>query len=114
MTEAPARRAPKRPSAWPVAAGSLALFAVVLAFLALQLKAGRDPALGAGRPQPPKRVLVKRVEKKVVVTRVVRDDDGGDGESEGGGSGSGSSSPVTVASAPAPAPAPAPVSTQSS
>jgi hypothetical protein len=89
-------------------AGSLALFAVVLSFLALQLRAGRDPALGAGPPPAPKRVLVKRVENRVVVERVV-----GEEADEGDDSG-GSSAVTSVAAAPTPAPAPAPVTTRSS
>ena len=116
MTESrprPARH--RRPSAWPIAAGSLALFAVVLAFLALQLKAGRDPALGAGNPKPAKRVLVRRVEKRVVIERVVRD--GSDEESDDGAvddDAAPSSGATSVAAAPAPAPVPAPITTQSS
>lgn len=110
MTERPTPRIARRPGPWPVIAGSLALFLIMLAFLALQLRAGRDPALGAS-VAPAKRVLVRREEKQVVVTRVLRGDDGSEAESASGGP------PVAAAPAPAPA-APAapspPVSTGSS
>jgi hypothetical protein len=39
---------PTRPSWRPLVAGTVALFFVILAFLAGQLKAGGDPALGRG------------------------------------------------------------------
>ena len=49
MTEPPSprRRLPRPPSAKPVAMSVLVLFAAVLALLAVQMRAGRDPALGA-------------------------------------------------------------------
>jgi hypothetical protein len=85
-----------------VIAGSLALFLIMLAFLTVQLRAGRDPALGTG-VAPAKRVLVRREEKQVIVTRVLRDD-GGSGSDDG-------TAPSAVAAVPAPAPAaPAPAS----
>jgi hypothetical protein len=72
-----------------------ALFAVVLVFLALQMRSGGDPALGAGAPvaaaPPPKSppVLIR----KVIVRRMIEEE---------------------PATAPAPAPAPAPVTTGAS
>ena len=39
---------PPRPSWRPLVAGTVALFLVILAFLAGQLKSGGDPALGRG------------------------------------------------------------------
>ena len=39
---------PPRPSWRPLVAGTVALFFVILAFLAGQLKSGGDPALGRG------------------------------------------------------------------
>jgi hypothetical protein len=72
MTE---RRSAARGSAalWVVTAAGC-VFAVVLIFLALQMRAGGDPALGAGTPvatTPPKPrpVLIR----KVIVRRVVEE-----------------------------------------
>ena len=50
MTEPSRPRRPRRPGCSPSAAGRSAAFVVVLALLVLQLRAGRDPALGA-RPR---------------------------------------------------------------
>ncbi len=104
------RVAPARPSPWPVIAGSLALFLVLLAFLVLQLRAGRDPALGAG-VAPAKRVLVRRVENRVVITRAISDD-GRSGDDDGNAEAGGSSG--TAPAPTAPPPASPPVSTGSS
>jgi hypothetical protein len=119
----------KRPGAWPVAVGTLAVFLAALAVLSLQLRAGRDPALGPGATaaQPePKRVLVRRIIKRRVVVRVIPSESGATGTgggpaaaATGGGSEpapSGSTAPASApaqpaapaAAAPAPAPAPAP------
>jgi hypothetical protein len=50
---------------------TLALFLIVLALLAVRVADGQDPALrarAAATPQPPRRVLVKRViERRVIV-----------------------------------------------
>jgi len=76
-----------------------ALFCVVLIFLAQQLRAGHDPAIGAGKPTSaatPRQVVVRRV----IVTRVVVDD---------AAPARAASPPAVTQSAPAPAPAPAPV-----
>lgn len=54
----------------PVLVTAAVAFAVVLVVLALQMRAGQDPALRAGRPRtpPPRRVLVRRVlERRVIV-----------------------------------------------
>lgn len=64
----------RRPSPLPVAAGSLAAFFGLFGFLAYQLRAGHDPALGtqiASAPAPAKRIVVKRIEHRVVVTKVL-------------------------------------------
>jgi hypothetical protein len=56
----------------PLAA--LAVFAATLALLAGQMRAGRDPALG--RPvaaAPPRHILIRRIERRVIMTRVIRD-----------------------------------------
>ena len=127
MTDArPPRR--RKPSAYPVVAASLAAFMGLFGFMAHQLRTGHDPALGnqvAAAPAPTaKRVVVKRIEHRVIVTKLLppreSDDDSGDGQPAG--------APVTtsapvatgapmVRSAPAtpqPAPAAAPVVTRSS
>ncbi len=64
------RTAPGVRSGAPVLAAAALAFAVVLVVLALQMRAGQDPALRAQRPRtpPPRRVLVRRVlERKVIV-----------------------------------------------
>ena len=79
-----------RPRQIPVAAIAGALFCLLLIYLALQVRAGNDPAIGAGQQTvaaPPRQVIVRRV----IVRRIVA---------------SGSRSPAPAAPAPA-APAPA-------
>ncbi len=110
----------------PVAAIAGALFCVVLIALALQVRAGADPAIGAGQQaaaKPPRPVIVRRV----ILRRVVELDPatapaaggaapaaGGAAPVSGGGRGLASSAAPAAsgpapAAAPAPAPAPAPV-----
>ena len=77
MTEPRAPRRPRRPGLLAVGAWSLAAFVVVLALLVVQMRVGRDPALGA-RPAAalapaPRRVLVRRVIVKRVVVDEVHD-----------------------------------------
>jgi hypothetical protein len=104
---APARR---RFPAWPVAGASLALFLAVFVFLAQQMRAGRDPALArAAAATPAKRVVVRRVERRVI-ERVYDDDDG----EEAGGDDGYSNSTSSSGSAAAVTSAPAPVTTRSS
>jgi hypothetical protein len=82
-----------------VVTGAAALFCVVLIFLALQVRAGRDPALGAAKPAtPPRQVIVRRI----IVTRVI--EDGVPAAPRGSAAPSTPSAPAAV-----PAPAPAPV-----
>ena len=82
-----------------VGAASLAAFLVVLALLAIQLRAGRDPALGEKGAKPaPRRVLVRRIVRRVVVIHVIAP----------AGAQSGPSTAPAI-SAPAPAPVPVPV-----
>lgn len=111
MTE----RAPKRrrgPSASTVIFGSLAAFLAVLAFLAFQVRAGKDPALGhstvAQVQQQPRRVVLRKVEDDYVITKVIPAQGGSVGAQPAltTGSSSSSSAPVVVTS---PAPAAAPV-----
>jgi hypothetical protein len=117
-SEASARR---KPSSLGVFAGSLAAFFALLAFLAVQVRAGGDPALGPAKPAPtaePRRVIVHRViVRKVIVTERPRVAAGGGQVATSGGgtavAGGGSSAPAPSAPAPAPAPA-APVTTGSS
>jgi hypothetical protein len=45
-----------------VATAAAALFCALLIFLALQVRAGRDPAIGAARAEP-RQVIVRRVVK---------------------------------------------------
>jgi hypothetical protein len=129
MTEpTPRRERIRKPGPLPVIAGSLGLFLAVTALLAFQLRAGADPALGAGEPQlvaaasVPRKVVIRRRE---IVTRII--------EHRGGvapppsraaatppATGPGRSAPSSAAAAPAPAgaapsaPAPAPLTTRSS
>lgn len=60
-----------RPSFAPVFWGSIALFAVLFAFLTYQLTAGRDPSLAAAGGASPRPVLLRKVVKRRVVTTVV-------------------------------------------
>ena len=79
MTEPAPRARVHRPGPFPVIAGTLGVFLVVLTLLAFQSRAARDTAIGAS-PQPlaavapaPRRVLIRRVIVTRVVTRVRRD-----------------------------------------
>ena len=108
---------------------SLAAFMALFGFLTYQLRVGHDPALGAktvAAVPAPKRVLLKKIERRVIVTTVVPPPEESD---------DGPSQPVqqaivpqatptqqvvvqapapTYAPAPAPAPAAAPIVTRSS
>ena len=114
---------PKPPGPMVVVAGSLAVFLVVLTFLALQVRSGEDPAIGAAKAAPaaePRRVLVRRVVRgrTVVVPAAPAVASGGGGGAvaasapAGGGSApapaAAAAAPAAAAAAPAPAPAPAP------
>ena len=118
-------QARRKPSSFGVFAGSLAAFFALLAFLAVQVRAGGDPALGPAKPAAtaePRRVIVHRViVRRVIVTEAaprVASGGGsaGGGEAAGGGGGSAPAPCAPAQSAPAaPAPAPAaPVTTGSS
>jgi hypothetical protein len=116
MTEPRHQRRMPRPSVTALAA--MALFLAVLVLLAWQVRAGRDPALGAARQRPalvakarPGRVLVKKIVRRVIDEKVVETDDGPVVVAQTAPAPSGtavSSAPAVVYSAPAPAPAPAP------
>jgi hypothetical protein len=100
----------------PVAAIAGALFCLVLIYLALQVRAGADPAIGAGHQaaaKPARQVIVRRV----ILRRIVELDPalaaGGGAASGAGGPGAapavgGGSAPTPAAAPAAAAPAPAP------
>jgi hypothetical protein len=89
-------------------------------FMSYQLRTGHDPALGApqaAQPAPVKQVVVKRLERKVIITTLVPPTEEGDAPQAA------ISVPAVVVqrapavvSAPAPtqAPAPAPIVTRAS
>ena len=127
------RRRRRRVSPFPVVAGTLATFTALFGFLTYQLRIGHDPALGAKTViQPvvaPKRIVVKRIDDELVVTKVVPASTSGGAATSGSApvttsasSGAAApapvqSAPVVIQSAPAPvaaAPAPAPVVTKTS
>jgi hypothetical protein len=97
----------------PVAAIAGGVFCLVLIYLALQVRAGNDPAIGAGEPTAaahPRPVIVRRV----IIERVIEEDAPSTGRSSSG-SVARANAPAaaaprpTAAAAPAPAaPAPAP------
>ena len=62
----------RKPSPFGLIAGSLAAFFALFAFLAVQVRAGGDPALGQPKPAAtaePRRVIVHRViVRRIVVT----------------------------------------------
>ena len=96
-----------RAGSLPVVTAAGALFCVALIFLALQMRAGDDPAIGAGptadeRPRP---VIVRRV----IVRRIVEEAPGARDPAPGAAG----AAPAAPAPAPA-APVPAPVTTQAS
>jgi hypothetical protein len=69
MTE---RRRPAKLPAWPVAAGAAGTFLAALAFLAGQVRDGRDPALGPAVPvaahQQPREIVVRKIIRRIVIT----------------------------------------------
>jgi hypothetical protein len=113
-------RRSRLPVLWASGAAFLGLFAA----LAVQLRLGHDPALGAGRAAPPaspRPVLIRRVIERRVIVRVIPAASSDPAQPTAGGSASarravvsapvvtGSASPPAPAPAPAPAPTPAPV-----
>jgi len=109
---AAARRAPKRPSATAAVTGSLAVFLSCFSFLAWQLGTGHDPSLGSPVPPRQHKVIVKRIERKVLVTSVLPSGEGDDVAAAAGAPGGSVQVVQSSSSAPA-APVPAPT-TQSS
>ena len=119
------RRLAKLP-AWPVAAGTAGTFLAALAFLAGQVRDGRDAALGPAEPiaarQQPREIVVRRIIRRVVIT-----DPAPRAAAPSGGAAPAPAAPSapapraggppSAAPAPAPAapaPAPAPLTTRSS
>jgi uncharacterized membrane protein YgcG len=111
-----ARRGRRRDGLVHVLTASAAIFMALFAFLGVQMREGKDPALGARKvadvQAPRRRVTVRRViEQRVVVERDDGEGDGeGEGEGEGGGGAGGRSSTsgmsgATAESAPSAAPA---------
>jgi hypothetical protein len=109
MTErrSPAGLRPATARALPWLAG-VAVFALALVLLAGRMALGRDPALGAQAAAAPsaRQVVVRRIERRVVVTRVLGDDDATSAPAPAPAAGG--SAPARSAPAPAPAAAPAP------
>jgi hypothetical protein len=120
-TPRPRRR---KPSKYPVVAGSLATFMALFGFMAYQLRTGHDPALSrqalAASAPPTKRVVLRRIEDRIIVTRVIPPSDDGEGGAvqlavpAQASAPATQSAPVIVRSSPAPAPAPAPLVTSAS
>jgi hypothetical protein len=109
----------RRPHPWLMAAAALAAFSLLLALLVTRVRAGDDPALGRPRPTvaavPPRRVLVRRIERRVIVTRVREIEAATSAPGPAPAVRVSATPPVVVASpAPAPAPAPAPPVSRSS
>jgi hypothetical protein len=105
----------RKPSAFGLLAGSLAAFFALFAFLAVQVRAGRDPALGPPEPAAtaePRRVIVHRViVRRIVVTdRAPAQRSSSEGAASGGGTAvaGGSNGGAAAAGATSSAPAPAP------
>jgi len=120
------RRRPAKLPAWPVAAGTAGTFLAALAFLAGQVRDGRDAALGPAEPvaatAAPRPVVVRRIIRRVVTT-----DPAPRAAAPSGGAApapAAPSAPAPTAGGPpsaapapapaAPAPAPAPLTTRSS
>jgi hypothetical protein len=114
MTNAPitapasAARKRRRPSPGLIIVTSTLAFLALFAFLSYRLGAGKDPALGGkAAASGPKKVLVRRIIQKRVITTVVPS------AGSGGGLGATVSSPsAPVVSAPVSV-APAPVTSSS-
>ena len=124
----------RRPGATPVVAGSIAGFMALFGFLTYELGTGHDPALGrqakAELVPAPKRVVVRRIEDRIIVTKVVHDEEDDapvvrtsfvPAAPPPAGAVTSAAPPsqapvqtAVVQQAPAPAPAPAPVVTRSS
>jgi hypothetical protein len=93
----------------PVAAIAGGLFCLMLIYLALQVRSGNDPAIGAGTPTAtapaPRQVIVRRI----IIRRIVEEDAPATAQPAAGSGTPTADAPAPASSAPAPAPAaPAP------
>ena len=116
----------RRVPLWPTVLASLAVFAVVFEFLAFQLRAGHDPALGAPTAAVETKQRPNVVERRIIQRRVVHLPARTSQPATGTGTSTATASPASgiapatapaptpAPAAPAPAPAPAPVTTSSS
>jgi hypothetical protein len=119
MTEpaapAPRKPQPKRPGPLTTFAITAAAFLVVLTLLAWQVRAGKDPAIGpakpAAAPVAKKVIVVRRIERKVIIEAPAPTAAAASGGAPArAASAPAASAPAAAAPAPAaPAPAPAPV-----
>ncbi|MGB7587142.1 MAG: hypothetical protein WBM00_00375 [Solirubrobacterales bacterium] len=87
---APDRARARRPSFAPVFWGSIALFAILFAFLTYQLTSGRDPSLSTAASGLSRPVITRKIVRRRIVTTVVPTP----------GSTSYTSGPTTTSSAP--------------
>jgi hypothetical protein len=99
--------------------GATVAFAGVLAALSWQVAAGADPAIGEGEQAAAapaaQRVLVRRVVRRVIVTRDAPRDRGSAAPAAAAGGSAPAPAPAPASGpAPAPAPAPAPPTTRAS
>jgi hypothetical protein len=109
----PRRR--RRPGPGRVVAGSLALFLMLFALLAWQMRNGGDPALGAGSTSVaarPPHVLVHRVVRRVVIVHAPAAAAAAPPAAAPSATAPAAAAPPPAA--PAPAPPPAPVVTRAS
>ena len=109
----------RRPGPAGLMLASLGAFFALLAILAVQVRAGGDPALGPAKPAAEvaqRRVIVHRVVlRRVVVTEAAPRSSAPAGNASAGTAAPSAPAPSAPAPAPAaPAPAPAPVTTGSS
>jgi hypothetical protein len=108
----------RRPGAWPVIGLSAGAFFAAMAFLAGQVREGRDPALGPAEPvaqAKPRVVVVRRIVKRTVVHHPAPRAGSGPVPASPSPAASAPSTPAPAQPAPAPAPAaPAPLTTRSS
>jgi hypothetical protein len=111
-TQPPRRVASATRPAFLAYGGSAVAFAAVLAALGWQVAAGADPAIGeaqpaAAAPAPAERVVVRRIVRRVIVTR--------DKPAPAAAAPAGQRAAAAPAEQPAaPAPAPAPPTTRAS
>jgi hypothetical protein len=123
MTERPTRPARAGRPGWTAAiSGTLALFAVLVLLLGVQMRAGRDPVLGAAAPAGSGAATTARpavVVRRIITRRVIRVVQGDTAATPAPVRTDApvvtrSATPAPTPPAPAPAPAPAPLTTRSS